>query len=39
MIDAGGTKRQKSVRRTVLILSTIALAFYIGFILVGVLRA
>ena len=31
--------QQKSIRRTVLVLSVIALAFYLGFILMGVLRA
>ena len=31
--------RKKSIRRTALILTAIALAFYFGFILMGVLRA
>ncbi len=33
------TGRRKNVRRTALIMAGIALAFYIGFILVGVLRS
>ena len=32
-------ERKKSIRRTALILTAIALAFYFGFILLGVLRA
>jgi hypothetical protein len=32
-------KRKKSIRRTTLILSAIALAFFIGFIAMGVVRA
>ena len=31
--------RKKGIRRTALILTAIALAFYFGFILMGVLRA
>ena len=34
-----GTEQGKSIRRTVLILSVVALIFYMGFILMGVLRA
>jgi hypothetical protein len=33
------TEREKGIRKTVLILSTIALLFYLGFILMGVLQA
>lgn len=33
------TSRQKGIRRTVIILSTIAVLFYVGFIMMGVLRA
>jgi len=32
-------KQEKGIRKTVLILSAIALAFYVGFILMGVLQA
>jgi hypothetical protein len=32
-------EQSKGIRRTVLILSAIALAFYVGFILMGVLQA
>jgi hypothetical protein len=32
-------ERKKSIRRTTLILSAIALAFFIGFIAMGVVRA
>jgi len=32
-------ERKKSIRRTTLILSAIALAFFIGFITMGVVRA
>jgi len=31
--------RRKGVRRTTIILVAVALAFYLGFILIGVLRA
>jgi hypothetical protein len=33
------TEREKGIRKTLLILSAIALAFYLGFILMGVLQA
>jgi len=36
MFDA---ERKKNIRRTTLIVAAIALAFYIGFILSGVMRA
>ena len=36
MTDA---ERKKGIRRTTLIVVTIAVAFYLGFILLGVLRA
>jgi hypothetical protein len=32
-------ERKKGIRRTTLILSAIALAFFVGFILMGVVRA
>ena len=32
-------ERKKNIRRTTLIVAGIALAFYVGFILVGVLRS
>jgi uncharacterized membrane protein len=32
-------ERRKSIRRTTLIVAAIALAFYLGFIMMGVLRA
>ena len=32
-------ERKKNIRRTALIVAGIALAFYVGFILVGVLRS
>ena len=32
-------ERKKNIRRTTLIVVTIALAFYVGFIALGVLRA
>lgn len=33
------TDKQKEIRRTVTMLSLVAIAFYLGFILMGVLRA
>ncbi len=33
------SERRKNVRRTALVIGTIALAFYVGFILIGVLQA
>jgi uncharacterized membrane protein (DUF485 family) len=38
-VNQPGTQQQRNIRKTVLILSVIALTFYIGFILMGVLRA
>jgi len=32
-------ERRKSIRRTTLIVAAIALAFYLGFIMMGVMRA
>ena len=32
-------ERKKGIRRTALIVTTIALAFYVGFIMIGVLRS
>lgn len=32
-------ERRKSIRRTTLIVAAIALAFYLGFIMMGVVRA
>jgi hypothetical protein len=34
-----GTERKKNIRRTTLIVAAIALAFYVGFIMIGVVRA
>lgn len=34
-----GTERKKNIRRTTLIFVAIALAFYVGFIMIGVVRA
>ena len=33
------TERKKKIHRTTLIVAAIALAFYIGFIMIGVVRA
>jgi hypothetical protein len=33
------TERKKNIRRTTLIVAAIALAFYVGFIMIGVVRA
>jgi len=33
------TERKKSIRRTAIILTAIAVTFYLGFILMGVLRS
>ena len=33
------TERKKNIRRTTLIVTAIALAFFIGFIMIGVMRA
>jgi hypothetical protein len=38
-VSEGASDRRKAVRRTTIILVTVALAFYLGFILMGVLRA
>lgn len=35
----GNAAQEKGIRRTALILTAIALAFYLGFILIGVLRS
>ena len=32
-------ERKKSIRRTTIVVALIALAFYVGFIMMGVLRA
>jgi len=32
-------QRRRNIRRTVIIMTSIAVAFYLGFILMGVLRA
>ena len=32
-------KRKKNIRRTALIVGAVALAFYVGFILIGVIRS
>ena len=38
-VTANHTRERKNIRRTALIIAGIAVAFYLGFILVGVLRA
>ena len=38
-MSADTANRKKAVRRTAIILFAIALSFYVGFILMGVLRA
>ena len=38
-MTANHTRERKNIRRTALIIAGIAVAFYLGFILVGVLRA
>ena len=39
MSERTTTRQERNIRRTVIILSVIALTFYFGFILMGVLRA
>ncbi len=34
-----GDERKKGIRRTALIVAAIAIAFYVGFIMIGVLRS
>jgi len=38
-VTVDNTERKKDIRRTALIMTAIALAFYIGFILMGVMRS
>lgn len=38
-MSQGDLQQKKGIRKTVLILTVVALAFYLGFILMGVLRA
>jgi hypothetical protein len=38
-VNNNDAERRKNVRRTALIMAGIAVAFYLGFILMGVLRA
>jgi len=38
-VTADNADRRRNVRRTTIILVTVAAAFYFGFILIGVLRA
>jgi len=38
-VTNGQEDRRKGVRRTAIILVAVALAFYLGFILIGVLRS
>ncbi len=38
-MTSNDTEKRKNVRRTALIMVAIAIAFYLGFILMGVLRA
>jgi hypothetical protein len=33
------TARKKSIRRTTLIVAAVAVAFYVGFIMIGVMRS
>jgi hypothetical protein len=38
-VTSNDTERRKKVRRTALIMAGIAVAFYLGFILMGIVRA
>jgi len=38
-MSQGNVQQRKSIRKTVIILAVVALAFYMAFILMGVLRA
>ncbi len=38
-MSQGDVQQKKGIRKTLLILTVVALAFYLGFILMGVLRA
>jgi len=38
-MSADNARQRRNIRRTALIMAGIAVAFYVGFILVGVLRA
>jgi hypothetical protein len=38
-MSTGDLQQKKSIRKTALILTVVALAFFLGFILMGVLRA
>jgi hypothetical protein len=38
-MSRGDVQQNRGIRKTVLILAVVALAFYLGFILMGVLRA
>jgi hypothetical protein len=38
-VTSNDAKKRKNVRRTALIMAAIAITFYLGFILMGVLRA
>jgi hypothetical protein len=38
-VSQGDLQQKKGIRKTLLILSVVAFAFYLGFILMGVLRA
>jgi hypothetical protein len=38
-MSQGDAQQKQGIRKTLLILATVALAFYLGFILMGVLRA
>ena len=38
-MSEGTADRKKAIRRTTIIFVTVAVAFYLGFILMGVLRA
>jgi hypothetical protein len=38
-VDMDDAARKKGIRRTALIVTAIAVAFYVGFIMIGVLRS
>jgi len=38
-VNQGNLQQKKGIRKTLLILTVVALAFYLGFILMGILRA
>jgi len=38
-VNTNNTKQKKGIRRTALIVAAIAIAFYVGFIMIGVVRS